>query len=196
MPTPRTPRRPGRPRPPAAAGSGERTARTPSRAKPRTGKPRSAPGAEHRKPRVTGGRPDTTFARKPRPSTTRPPARNERPVERERPRAAAPAKPVQRETGPLTNSQKRYLRGLAHDLKPVIMVGQKGVTPSLMAELDAALSFHELIKVKLADDDRESRGASIELIRTSTSAETVQTIGKVACFYRRNPERAQFSLPR
>jgi RNA-binding protein len=196
MPTPRTPRRPGRPRPPTPAGKGERAARPVSRAKPRTGKPRPAPGAEHRKPRVTGGRPGASFERKLRPSTTRP-ARNERPVERERPRAAvAVAKPAPRETGPLTTSQKRYLRGLAHDLKPVILVGQKGVTPSLLAELDAALSFHELIKVKLADDDRESRRESIEQIRTSSSAEVIQTIGKVACFYRRNPDRAQFSLPR
>jgi len=96
----------------------------------------------------------------------------------------------------LSNPQKRYLRGLAHDLKPVIMVGQKGVTPAVLAELDAALSFHELIKVKLADDDRESRRASIEQIRESSSAEIIQSIGKVACFYRRNPDRAQFSLPR
>ena len=119
----------------------------------------------------------------------------ERPVARERPRAEV-AKPVPRETGPLTTSQKRYLRGLAHDLKPVIMVGQKGVTPAVLAELDAALSFHELIKVKLADDDRESRRASIEQIRESSAAEIIQSIGKVACFYRRNPDRAQFSLPR
>ncbi|MEO7323725.1 MAG: ribosome assembly RNA-binding protein YhbY [Dokdonella sp.] len=93
-------------------------------------------------------------------------------------------------------SQKRYLRGLAHDLKAVILVGQKGVTPALLGELESALVFHELIKVKLADDDRESRAASIEQIRESSGAEVVQTIGKTACFYRCNPERAQFTLPR
>ena len=96
----------------------------------------------------------------------------------------------------MTASQKRYLRGLAHDLKAVILVGQKGVTPALLGELEAALAFHELIKVRLADDDRESRAASIEQIRASSGAEIVQTIGKTACFYRRNPERAQFTLPR
>ncbi|MEO5561085.1 MAG: YhbY family RNA-binding protein [Dokdonella sp.] len=96
----------------------------------------------------------------------------------------------------MTASQKRYLRGLAHDLKAVILVGQKGVTPALLGELEGALAFHELIKVKLADDDRESRAVSIEQIRASSGAEVVQTIGKIACFYRRNPERAQFTFPR
>ncbi|MEP7044582.1 MAG: ribosome assembly RNA-binding protein YhbY [Dokdonella sp.] len=97
---------------------------------------------------------------------------------------------------PLTLSQKRYLRGLAHDLKAVILVGQKGVTPALLQEFAAALTHHELIKVKLADDDREARAASIATIREHSSAELVQTIGKVACFYKRNPDKAQFTLPK
>ncbi len=62
---------------------------------------------------------------------------------------------------PLTSSQKRYLRGLAHTLKPVIMVGNKGVTPALAAELAIALEHHELIKVKLAGEDRAARAAQI-----------------------------------
>ncbi len=96
----------------------------------------------------------------------------------------------------LTASQKRYLRTFAHDLKPVILVGQKGVTEALLAEFDGALSHHELVKVKLADDDREQRAQSIEAIRAHSGAELVQSIGKVACFYRHNPKRNQFSLPR
>lgn len=191
MPTPRTPRRPGAARSPAGAGKGTRAERPAARGKPRTGKPRPGLPGEHRKPRVTGGRPAPAFERKPRPASTR----SERPVERDRPRPAE-AKPAPRETGPLTPSQKRYLRGLAHDLKPVILVGQKGVTPALLGELEGALAFHELIKVKLADDDRESRAESVEQIRAHSGAEVVQTIGKVACFYRRNPDRAQFTLPR
>lgn len=97
---------------------------------------------------------------------------------------------------PLTTSQKRYLRGFAHDLKPVILVGQKGVTPALLAEFDGALAHHELVKVRLADDERESRAASIEAIRMHSGAELVQTIGKTACFYQRNPERSQYALPK
>jgi RNA-binding protein len=49
----------------------------------------------------------------------------------------------------LSNPQKRYLRGLAHDLKPVVMVGAKGITANLVAELDSALEQHELVKVKV-----------------------------------------------
>lgn len=202
MPTPRTPRRTTRS---PAAGKGLRS-EGPARAKPRTGKPRTRPGqtVEHRKPRVTGTRPEPFERKKPRTSGGRPVSSSERskarpattyadrPIEREKPRAA----PTTREAGPLKASQKRYLRGLAHDLKAVILVGQKGVTPALLGELEAALAFHELIKVKLADDDRESRAASIEQIRASSGAEIVQTIGKIACFYRHNPERAQFTLPR
>ena len=97
---------------------------------------------------------------------------------------------------PLSSSQKRYLRGFAHDLKPVILVGQKGITQALLAEFDGALNHHELVKVKLADDDRESRAASIEAIRAHSGAELVQTIGKVACFYKRNPDRNQYPLPK
>jgi len=61
----------------------------------------------------------------------------------------------------LTSSQKRYLRGLAHNLKPVIMVGNKGISDALLAEFSIALDDHELIKVKLAGDDREERAAQI-----------------------------------
>ena len=59
----------------------------------------------------------------------------------------------------LSNAQKRYLRGLAHALKPVLLVGAKGVTPSLLAELGDVLEQHELVKVKVAAEDREARDA-------------------------------------
>ncbi|HVT33590.1 MAG TPA: ribosome assembly RNA-binding protein YhbY [Rhodanobacteraceae bacterium] len=97
---------------------------------------------------------------------------------------------------PLSSHQKRYLRGLAHALDPVILVGQKGVTPSLVKEFDGALAHHELVKVKLADADRDERAGSIELLREGTKAELVQTIGRIACFYRRNPKQPKIELPR
>jgi RNA-binding protein len=90
---------------------------------------------------------------------------------------------------PLSASQKRYLRGFAHDLKPVILVGQKGVTSALLAEFDGALDHHELVKVKLADDDRESRAAAIDSIRGASGGELVQGVGQVAGFLKRNPVR-------
>ena len=96
----------------------------------------------------------------------------------------------------LSSHQKRYLRGLAHALDPVILVGQKGVTPSLVKELDGALAHHELVKVKLSDADRDDRAETIELLREGAKAELVQTIGRIACFYRRNPEQPKIELPR
>lgn len=149
---------------------------------------KSSPYAGRDRPAVKrgGGRPPSASLR----AGARPkPADESRP----RPAAARREEPVSR---PLTASQKRYLRGLAHDLKPVILVGQKGITPALLAEFDLALAHHELVKVKLADDERDSRDASIEAIRAHSGAELVQTIGKVACFYKRNPDKAAFTLPK
>ena len=96
----------------------------------------------------------------------------------------------------LKPSQKRYLRGLAHALKPVIMIGNKGITDTLVAELSLALDHHELIKVKLAGDDREARAAQIAELGEVSSAELVQSIGKVACFYRRNADAPKIALPK
>jgi RNA-binding protein len=96
---------------------------------------------------------------------------------------------------PLTSSQKRYLRGLAHSLKPVILTGNKGITPALLNEFSAALDQHELIKVKLGDD-REERAIHIGELADGAKAEIVQRIGRVACFYRRNEEKPKLALPR
>ena len=96
---------------------------------------------------------------------------------------------------PLSSRQKRYLRGLAHSLDPVVIVGQKGVTPSLLKELDGALVHHELIKVRLAEADRDDRAETIEALCEGANAELVQTIGRVAALYRRNPEEPTIELP-
>ncbi len=97
---------------------------------------------------------------------------------------------------PLSSHQKRFLRGIAHALDPVVMVGQKGVTPSLLKELDGALAHHELVKVKLSDADREDRAMTIEALREGTSCEVVQTIGRIACLFRRNLREPKIELPR
>jgi RNA-binding protein len=96
----------------------------------------------------------------------------------------------------LSSHQKRYLRGIAHGLGPVIMIGQKGITPAVLKELDGALSFHELVKVKLADADREQRSESIEMLRAQSKAELVQTVGRIACFFRRNSKQPKIELPK
>lgn len=96
----------------------------------------------------------------------------------------------------LTPNQKRYLRGLAHSLKPVILMGAKGLTESLLAELDLALEQHELVKVRIAADDRDARDAIVTELSERSHAHLVQRIGNIACLYRRNPEAPQISLPR
>ncbi|MGH8091625.1 MAG: ribosome assembly RNA-binding protein YhbY [Rudaea sp.] len=96
---------------------------------------------------------------------------------------------------PLSPSQKRYLRGLAHSLKPVILTGNKGVTPALLKEFSTALDQHELVKVKLGDD-RDERKTHIAELSEGAKAELVQSIGRVACFYRRNEEKPKLALPR
>jgi RNA-binding protein len=96
----------------------------------------------------------------------------------------------------LSNPQKRYLRGLAHDLKPIIMVGAKGPTDTVIAELDAALERHELIKVKFAAEDRETRDAWIEQLIEKSSASLISRIGNVAIVFRRSKDKALIILPK
>ncbi len=96
----------------------------------------------------------------------------------------------------LSNAQKRYLRGLAHDLKPVILVGAKGVTAALVAELDLALEQHELIKIKVAAEDRETRDAWIAELVEKSDAVHVSRIGHTAVLYRRSKNKPLVILPK
>lgn len=90
----------------------------------------------------------------------------------------------------LSESQKKYLRGLGHNLKPLIMVGDAGLSEPLLAEYEATLAHHELIKVKLRATDRVTRDKMIEQLCTNHSAGLVQRIGNVALVYRENPEKS------
>jgi RNA-binding protein len=96
----------------------------------------------------------------------------------------------------LTNAQKRYLRGLAHDLRPVLLVGAKGVTPAVLAELEQALEQHELIKVRVAAGDREERDAWIGALVEGSGASLAGRIGHVAILYRRRVDKPAVILPR
>ncbi len=96
---------------------------------------------------------------------------------------------------PLSNSQIRHLRSLAHKLKPVVMVGQHGLRESVLEEIGIALNFHELIKIKVSVGDREERDRLIEKIIAATGAEQVQRIGNMAVIFKRNPKKAKIVLP-
>lgn len=95
---------------------------------------------------------------------------------------------------PLSNSQLRYLRGLTHALHPVVTVASKGLSENVLAELDAALLTHELIKVKLRGQ-RDQRKEWILGIERHSGAERVHVIGQVACFYKHNRDKPVISLP-
>jgi len=89
----------------------------------------------------------------------------------------------------LTERQKRHLKGLAHHLKPVVMVGQAGLSEGVIKEVGAALDHHELIKVKLAGAGHAARLAMIAAIAEQAGAETILSIGQMAVFYRPNPQK-------
>jgi RNA-binding protein len=96
----------------------------------------------------------------------------------------------------ISPSQRRYLRSLAHDLHPVILLGAKGATEAVVKELDQALSHHELVKVKLSGGDKEERDAQIDFLINGTGAENVQQIGHVVVLFRRNEDDLRLALPR
>ena len=96
----------------------------------------------------------------------------------------------------LTAAQTRFLRGQAHDLKAMLQVGGKGITEALVAEIDLALEHHELIKLKIAAEDREARDAMIAELAKRTDSALVQRIGHTAILYRPSKDKRQIVLPR
>ncbi|MGQ9426496.1 ribosome assembly RNA-binding protein YhbY [Gilvimarinus sp. F26214L] len=84
----------------------------------------------------------------------------------------------------LSNDEKKRFRAIGHKLKPIVQVGGKGLTESLLAEVDRALADHELIKIKIAVMDRELRGPILQEVCEKTAAEAVQSIGKTVLLHR------------
>ena len=95
----------------------------------------------------------------------------------------------------LSESQKKYLRGLGHQLKPAIMIGDAGLTDAVISEFDSTISHHELIKVRVRVGDRKMRDEVINALCTKRSANLVSRIGNVALIYRRNDEKLGIPLP-
>jgi RNA-binding protein len=90
----------------------------------------------------------------------------------------------------LDNQTRRALKQQAHHLKPVVMLGQAGLTEGVLAEVERALLDHELIKVRITGYDRDERDAQVAEIARQTNAALVQRIGNVAVLYRKRPEPA------
>lgn len=94
----------------------------------------------------------------------------------------------------LTGKQRRHLRSLGHPLKPIVQVGQKGVSDGLIENLQQALLDHELVKVKVHDSD-EMEPVAQEL-HARTDAQLAQKIGKILLFYKPHPEDPTIRLPK
>ena len=89
----------------------------------------------------------------------------------------------------LSEAQKKYLRGLGHQLKPVIMIAGAGLSEAVAKEYELAITHHELIKVSVRIGDRTVRGEIIEKLCSDGKTELVQRIGNMALVYRENPEK-------
>ena len=95
----------------------------------------------------------------------------------------------------LTKNQIKFLRGKCHQLNPVVMVGQKGITPDVLKELDGALNAHELVKIKIAAEDRDEFQVIMDEICAQDRIERVQVIGRTLTVFRRNTEKQVIQLP-
>jgi RNA-binding protein len=90
----------------------------------------------------------------------------------------------------LKGSQRRKLKALAHNLNPVVQIGQKGLTQKVVEEIDHSLQVHELIKIRFLDFKQEKKSICEDLAHQLT-AEYIGMIGHVAIFYRRNSDPDQ-----
>jgi RNA-binding protein len=96
----------------------------------------------------------------------------------------------------LTERQKKHLRREAHHLKPIVTVGDKGITETVRRELDNALEHHELIKIKVRAGDRAVRDEMIADLANKADATLLSRVGNIAIVYRQNKKKPKISLPK
>lgn len=89
----------------------------------------------------------------------------------------------------MNSDQKRTLKQRCHDLKPVVWVGQNGLTDNVLSEVNQALDAHELIKIKISSGDKSSKATIAQEICSKMKAELIQGIGSMYSFYRENPTK-------
>jgi RNA-binding protein len=95
----------------------------------------------------------------------------------------------------LTERQKKHLRRLGHELHPIVLVGQKGLTPAVTEELRLALAHHELVKLRARVGDRDARDGIFAELARQTGSECLYRIGNVGLFYKKNNELQKVLLP-
>ena len=96
----------------------------------------------------------------------------------------------------LTNNQKKYLRSLGHHLKPVVMVGQNGLSEAVLLELESTMEKHELLKIKIRTEDRVEKHKMIDKIVDYSKSNLVQVVGNIVLIYRPFKEESKIVLPR
>jgi len=89
----------------------------------------------------------------------------------------------------LNKKQIQHLKGVAHPLKPVVLLGNNGLTEAVVAEIDYALNHHELIKVKIPTEDKETKSLIVDAICRETNSTKIQVIGKTLVVYRESAEK-------
>jgi len=95
----------------------------------------------------------------------------------------------------LTEKQKKHLRRLAHPMSPVVMLGNSGLTDGVVAELDRALTDHELVKVSARVGERDARNQALAALASRTTSELVHRVGHVGVYYRRRRELPKILIP-
>ena len=95
----------------------------------------------------------------------------------------------------LTPKQRQYLKGLAHSLAPVVRVGKAGLTNTLVEETKKSLLAHELIKVRIEEDDADRRREAAMKLGVATDSHVAGVVGKVAILYRPREEKPRIKLP-
>jgi RNA-binding protein len=99
----------------------------------------------------------------------------------------------------LEGFQKKYLRGLAHGLKPIVLIGQKGLTDELIKSANQAFQIHELIKVKFNDfKEKEQKEEISRDLETKTGSELVGAVGHIYTFFKQqgDPEKRKINVPK
>ncbi len=89
----------------------------------------------------------------------------------------------------LTIKQKKFLKGLAHSLSPVVKIGKEGITRSLLGTIENELLYHELIKVKIGNNSEVVKTEAAQLIPEKTGSSLVQLIGKTVILYKANSKK-------
>jgi RNA-binding protein len=95
----------------------------------------------------------------------------------------------------LTGKQRRHLRGLGHDLSPIVQIGKAGIDDGLVAAVEQALADHELVKLKVGEAAGLDRHDAAEAIAHRTHSEVAQVLGNTVLLYRAHPEEPSIVLP-